>query len=221
MKTLKIKITNTSPLMLSSGDGEGTLIDSDVVWDNMGLPYFPARRLRGLLRESALESIEMMEMSGLINKISVSGVDSLFGKPGEEGKIRIYDLFLESYEAIQDWMGWLQKEGKNDFFSSEKIKNAITQIRQQTAINREGIALDNSLRTSRALNKGFTFSGNLFVLAEEEKHTNLLSLACRNLRRAGLNRNRGFGEIEVKLFDWEKELTEDILRSLKGVIANV
>ncbi len=57
-------------------------------------------------------------------------------------------------------------------------------------------------------------------MSDEEGALNLLVLACKNLRYAGLNRNRGFGEIEVKLYEGQNEITKEIMKKLEGV-ANV
>ncbi len=50
--------------MLGSGTGRGSFIDSDIVFDEYGLPLFPGRRFKGLLRESAEEVIEMLTKCG-------------------------------------------------------------------------------------------------------------------------------------------------------------
>ena len=52
---LRLQIDVDTFLMLGSGAGRGSYIDSDIIVDEEGLPIFPARRLKGLLRESALE----------------------------------------------------------------------------------------------------------------------------------------------------------------------
>ncbi len=158
MKKLTIEIQNLSPLVLSSGSGVGTIIDSDIEWDKNDLPYFPAKRLKGLLRESAIEAKEMFDSSGLSKTFDISNVEKIFGGNDEESKLKIYNLYLKNIDGISKGLSHFKAKYK-DIFTSEKIKNAITQIRQQTAIDDSGIAKDNSLRTLRALNPGFSFRG--------------------------------------------------------------
>ena len=42
----------------ASGSGVAGVIDTDIVFDEYGIPYIPARRIKGVLRESALMLIE-------------------------------------------------------------------------------------------------------------------------------------------------------------------
>lgn len=58
MNTFKVKIITKSPLQLGYGKA-GIVIDTDVVHDRYGMPYFPAKRFKGLLYESALEMAEI------------------------------------------------------------------------------------------------------------------------------------------------------------------
>ena len=60
MYTLTIQLL--SPTMLMSGQGDVNT-DSTIVHDRYGIPFIPAKRVRGVLYESALEVAEMMEMS--------------------------------------------------------------------------------------------------------------------------------------------------------------
>lgn len=58
MYTLTIQLL--SPTMLMSGQGDVNT-DSTIVHDRYGIPFIPAKRVRGVLYESALEVAEMME----------------------------------------------------------------------------------------------------------------------------------------------------------------
>jgi len=219
MKILRIEIKNLSPLVLSSGSGVGTLIDTDIEWDYNELPVFSGRRLKGLLKESAMEVQEFFEQSKLNKSFEISKVGDLFGVQGgyKESKLKFYNLSLKDISNISDYLEYLKNEYKN-IFNVEIIKNSITQIRQQTAIDENGIEKKGSLRTIRALNPNFTFSGEVILLDESQKNQNLLALACQNLKHAGLNRNRGYGEVLVKLFDDNNELTKSVVEKLEKVV---
>ncbi len=212
MKEYTIKIEIESPTLLGSGEGWGSIIDSDIAFDKLGLPYFPAKRLKGLLRESAQEVIEMFKEAGI--DISLN-VDDLFGKPGQKESTPVFfpNLYLSEYEEIKKWLNWtLNKYG--NVLSSELIIETLTETKQQTAIDEKGIAKPHSLRTVRVLKPGLTFEGKIEIENENVQLVNLLALACMNLRHVGTNRNRGFGRISCVLMDGENKLGSQFLDSL-------
>ena len=57
---MKIKIELLSDLCTASGEAHNSLIDSDVTYDEWGIPYIPAKRLKGCIREAALELVELV-----------------------------------------------------------------------------------------------------------------------------------------------------------------
>jgi len=202
MKTL-------SPALINSGYSTG-IIDSDIVFDEQGFPYIPARRLKGLLRESALEVAEIVG-------IDKSIVDSLFGVSGfKSSKIKIENFTLENYELfVRDITSLKAKEEIIAFANSQRLKNHFTVIRAQTAIDiNTGVAKNRSLRLLRYLRSGLTFVGqvqDIEKLTEEEK--GLLILAFYNLRRLGTGRNKGFGM--VKFISDETFSVKEIIDKLK------
>lgn len=56
---MKIKIELLSDLCTCSGETYNSMVDMDVVYDENGIPYIPAKRLKGCIRESALEMQEL------------------------------------------------------------------------------------------------------------------------------------------------------------------
>lgn len=203
---LKIKMTPESPLFMGSGIGWGTEIDSDLIFDEFGLPYVPARRFKGLLRESALEVLEMMEHANS-SLFSRNDFESLFGKASQEGRLVLNNLYpdgLEEYEKMRSWILWGKNRPNGEaLFTREHILDAITSTRQSTAIDSEGIAESNTLRTFRVLNiNTFSFfKGTLMIEDAAETDQNILCLACANLRRVGSMRSRGMGKVRCLLED--------------------
>ncbi|MDX2245359.1 MAG: RAMP superfamily CRISPR-associated protein [Bacteroidia bacterium] len=198
-----LTLTTESYLLTGSGEG-GVLIDADVVFHATGFPMIPARRIKGMLKES-LE--EVMEIAGEIEEAIGKTVISFFGEPGKptyEGKLLFHNLMLP------DWQKILMEISENKGFSGfqpDFIKAYFTAEIQQTAIGREnkkneieGVAKKRSLRNYRVIKPGFTFEGLLETTsplsAEEEK---LLKRAVMNLRHAGTRRNRGFGKVKCML----------------------
>ncbi|NJD53803.1 MAG: CRISPR-associated protein [Candidatus Methanoperedens sp.] len=190
-----------SDTLIGSGEGWGANIDSDIVFDDIGLPYIPAKRVKGCLKESAIEIVEMFENSGI--KFATNGdIEMLFGKPGQmrSSMFSFPNCYLSDYESNRKWLEWL-KTKYQELITKEIILGTFTITRQQTAIDNNGIAKVHSLRTKRVLKKGSNFSGKIECNGIEEHLLCLLSLAVSNLRYMGTNRNRGFGCISCNLFD--------------------
>lgn len=213
MKTLQIKVELKSPTLLGSGEGWGSIIDADVLFDGYGLPYFPGRRLKGMLRESATEVCEMFSQAGMegVAKADISGAFGSSGK-SEGAAVMFNDLYVENYEETISWLEW-SFERFNGLFSPDKILNSLTMIRQQTAIQEDGTARDGSLRTLRVLKPGLRFQGDISFV--DSLPIKLIALACANLKRIGTSRNRGLGRIVCALWEKDKNWTDYYVRELK------
>lgn len=201
MKKMKIEIELLSPLQLSSGR-EDIIHDSDAVHDSYGVPYFPGKRLKGLLYESALE---LVEMGAKFNK---RDIDILFGNIGET-KIRIDNFYLkgrtEAEDAEKIRSSWSYLENKYpEIFNTENVWQSYTEVRHQTKIDEAtGTAEDKSLRNMRVVQKGLAFIGDIYLLAGANRindDESIVEQALLNLRFAGSKRNRGFGRIKCKKY---------------------
>jgi len=94
-----------------------------------------------------------------------------------------------------------------DIITRESIINQYTELRQQTAIDEgTGTAQEHSLRTIRVAKRGISFTGTIDIEEANDDLIALLYFACKNLRRIGTKRNRGFGSIECKLYEDSKEI---------------
>ena len=62
MLNYQIKIILKSDTLIGSGEGFGSIIDTDVVFDDLGIPYIPAKRVKGIMLESAEELNEMFHV---------------------------------------------------------------------------------------------------------------------------------------------------------------
>ncbi len=214
MRELTLKIKTCSEVLVGSGQGWGATIDSDIVFDEYGLPCIPAKRIKGVLRESAVEVSEMFEKSG-IDPDFEKKVESLFGKRGEKDSSPVYfnNLYLEEYAANKKWLQWGMQE-YSSLISRDMILNTFTNIRQQTAIDNDGIAEKNSLRTIRVIKRNIMFLGTIQI--EEGIVVDPLCLAASNLRYIGTNRNRGFGHIRCELSENGQEIARNCLNELEA-----
>ncbi|MBK9270723.1 MAG: hypothetical protein IPM48_03930 [Saprospiraceae bacterium] len=195
MTKIHLKITTESYLLTSSGEGDA-LIDADVVFHSTGFPYFPGRRLKGLLKESMEEVLEMLGHD------NVGGViQSIFGKEDRDegdGSIQVPNFYLDGWKNLKEQT---KAKASEHAYQPSNIKKYFTTEIQQTAIDQHsGTAKDRSLRNYRVLNPRISFFGTLEFnkgLSKDE-HT-WLEYALTNLRYAGTRRNRGFGKIKVNI----------------------
>ena len=142
-----LTITLCSDLCAGSGYAYAGVIDSDICYDDFGLPYIPAKRLKGCMRESA--------QSILYDFISQEDVEKLFGAAGEKscGLLAINNARISNYDKIVEELKILRKNSSEvvAYASQQEILNQFTQIKAQTSIDENGIADDNTLRYTRVV----------------------------------------------------------------------
>ena len=187
-----------SPMHLGSGKADVN-VDAEVVHDRWGLPYFPAKRFKGLLYESAMEVTEILAACGA-DRFKQKDVDQLFQHGcSTETQLIIPNLYLADYEAIcQEWQLLEQEYG--EVFQPLDVLGQYTSLRYQTRIDRKtGTAADTSLHNLRVVGAGLEFYGQVRLLGGTLQQLMLLSLAMKNLTAAGGKRNRGFGEISCRM----------------------
>lgn len=191
---LDITIELLSPLQFGSGH-ENIIEDSVAVHDEYGLPYFPGKRLKGLLYESALE------MAAIGNWFTKDEVDQLFGHSYAEADMRIDNFNLRNYNKWCE--GWSYLESKYpSIFTVENVGKTFTELRVQTAIDKNtGTTVEGSLHNMRVVDAGLKFYGSIYLFNEEraERQKEILDYALKNLRYAGAKRNRGFGHIKCRM----------------------
>jgi CRISPR-associated protein Csx10 len=212
MEELKIKIELMSDTLIGSGSGCGSTVDTDIIYDELGLPYIPAKRLKGLLKDSAIAVVEMLEKSRIITPVENKDLlKNIFGNPGQNNPSGVYfsNLHIEEYEKNREFLASMQKT-----ITPDLILNSVTRLRQQTAIDPStGTAEDHSLRTVRVINKGLLFTGSIQSEKLTDAEAELLILAGSNLKRIGTKRNRGFGEIKCTIVPSEfRKLNYDIVK---------
>ena len=197
MAEFEIKIKVDSPIHLGSGQADVNL-DSEIVHDALGFPYFPAKRFKGLLYESAVEVFEMCELAG-IDTNNLANPEKIFNRNSDDTgnvsdvQIIVPNFYLEDYQKICDEWKYLQKKYP-EVFSPTDILNSYSSVRYQTQL-KDGLVVESSLRNLRVLNAGVEFFGTVTVLNASDGVLNLIALALKNLSAAGTKRNRGFGHI--------------------------
>lgn len=193
---IKVKIELLSPIQLASGKAN-VVIDSDATHDEYGVPYFPAKRFKGLLYESAIEIMEMGELCEK-NIIDKNAIDDLFGKnENSKTEMFIHNFNLPRYDEMRKAWSYLQEQFPG-IIDKDAVLKEYTSVRYQTKIDdNTGIAAETSLRNMRVVNTGLVFEGIIDLVGNiEDRHIQSIILAISNLRYAGAKRNRGFGHIK-------------------------
>ena len=178
-----LKITLKSDLCAAVGKGFAAVIDTDTALTEAGLPYIPARRLKGCLREVAEYCMEQDDL------------DRVFGKTGSDtaGTLRIADAKLANEEGI---LAAIAQEN----VSPARVTDLYCGVRSETAIE-DDRAKDNSLRFTRTVNRLDPLHEGkelcFFAPVEfEDGDKDTLCQIFSALRNIGYRRNRGFGAVE-------------------------
>lgn len=196
---------------MCSGNGESMAgaIDTDTKFDEFGIPYIPSKRMKGCLREAA---VELIDASGDLRYESL--INQVFGEAGKEN---ISDMIIENgyvhkYEMLHENISDARKDDRyKEYMINQYIQNYYTDIKRQTSIDKEhGNAEQNSLRTVRTLKKGLCF---YFKVKFDDKYFDFISKCCKVLRHTGLSRTRGLGEIKCQLL---KEDNNDLCEIKKN-----
>lgn len=188
----QIEIELLSDSCIASGEVYNSSIDSDVCYDSYGLPFIPAKRIRGCLREAALELRDF----GMDIK-----VEELFGEGGNSRAVFVLGSARLKYYDI--YVRLLRNCHKTEYTHQQTVLDQFTYIRYQTKIEKAtGTAEDTSLRATRVMKKGLTFVADMEIPPEYEK---TIRLCCQNLRSMGMNRTRGMGEVKVKYSSENRE----------------
>jgi CRISPR-associated protein Csx10 len=206
---MKYKLIVTTRSYLLAGSGEGSaMVDTDIVFHKNGFPYIPARRVKGLLKESAEEVLEIL---GKTEKEIDISMDTLFGKPGaatNTGKLVFANLYVEEWEEIKR-----ELQANASSWEAADIRGYYTTEIHQTTINEKGIAENGTLRNYRVLNPEKTFVAEIVINDNlSPKEEDILEKAALNLRYAGTRRNRGFGNIRCTILPVANE--EDVTAKL-------
>ncbi len=183
----RIELKLLSDMCAASGEGYSHTIDTDVCYDEYGLPRIPSRRLKGCLRAAA-------------EYIGSPHIDRIFGVSGKtEGTMKLGNGLLKDHAALVE-------EIKKDLAGvpPQDVLELFTGTRISTEINDEtGVAKDESMRAVRVVNRLLPYGENestVFVFDCDcpDGDKKELERICMALRRMGSNRNRGMGEVECR-----------------------
>ena len=137
-------VTLKSDLCANSGYSYSGLIDNDCCYDEVGIPYIPSRRIKGVMREAA----EMI----IPDKDKILRLFGDAGMQKNEGFI-IEDAYPEEYKEMR---GYLLQQRKDDelkaFITPQNVLSVFTTVKAQTKLV-DGVADDQTLRYTRVVNQ--------------------------------------------------------------------
>jgi CRISPR-associated protein Csx10 len=197
---MRLVLTLFSDSVPGSGECLAGIIDTEISRDKFGIPYIPARRIKGILREAAKDLEELGEIN--------FKAEEIFGKPGEKfgSDFKITDGYLKDYQVIRAFLTFVYtKKELPSIFNPQTVLSYFTYTRTQTALE-EGVAKKDTLRTIRVLKKGLKF---YFVIECRSEYKEDLKKICKVTRHFGLRRTRGLGEIKLELKEDEERQKQE------------
>lgn len=196
--TIRIKLK--SDLSVASGYSYAGLVDSDICYDDYGIPFIPGRRLKGCFRNVAESVLYMC--------LSEEQIADLFGSWGSNRVqgIQIGNAVLDHYEELQEEAKSLIVQKK---LTPQNILDQFTHIQSQTRLE-NGVAVDTSLRYTRVVDHYSPLSHGKqeemvfyapvsFWDSDENEIESILGKVVKATRNIGLKKNRGNGWISCEL----------------------
>lgn len=146
-----MKIRLLSDLCVADGGIYNSSIDTDICYDSYGLPFIPAKRIKGCLRECGIELRDWGEELPL---------EEIFGAEGNRaGKLIIRNAYLPERTA---YVKEIRKADGSAVGHPQNVLHLFSYIRNQTSIEQEsGVAKESSLRTMRVVKKGLEFTAQV------------------------------------------------------------
>lgn len=181
---IKYELTFHTYWHCGSGLAAGAAMDALVIKDKEGMPFVPGKTMKGLVRE-AVDIIAA-------NKVGSVLYEQVFGK---EGEIRGESFFTN---AVMN-----QKE--HDFIVSTDAASYMYRSIASTAIDDNGIAVDNSLRSIQ-VTVPCTLTGEIQNIPNGMEEA--ICKALKYIKRLGQWRNRGLGRCTITVKESSTEQTE-------------
>jgi CRISPR/Cas system CSM-associated protein Csm3 (group 7 of RAMP superfamily) len=203
---LQLRFRLLSDATFGRGEGVPGEVDAEVQHDNLGMPYFGARALKGVLAQECADLLYALGQKSEEDRWWQAAA-MLFGRPGssndDAGALIVGDAQLPPKLRQAIAYAVLNKQSKKQVISRSQVLASLTTVRKQTANSVEtGAPMDQTLRAMRVVLRGTEFIAPLrFRTAVSEDALALLAACVASLRRLGMGRNRGRGEVEAWLTD--------------------
>jgi len=199
---LQLRFRLLSDATFGRGEGVPGEVDAEVQHDDLGMPYFGARALKGVLAQECADLLYALGQKSEKDRWWQAAA-MLFGRPGssndDAGALIVGDAQLPPKLRQAIAYAVIKTRG----ISRSQVLASLTTVRKQTANSVEtGAPMEQTLRAMRVVLRGTEFIAPLrFRTAVSEDALALLAACVASLRRLGMGRNRGRGEVEAWLTD--------------------
>ncbi|MBL8252682.1 MAG: hypothetical protein JNJ76_03680, partial [Candidatus Competibacter sp.] len=203
---LEMKLLSDACFAGSGGGRVGT-VDTELETDpRTQLPIVRGRTLKGLLLEELAQILRVLEKPGHGPWHEVA--KRLFGMPGQiqRGGLTFGDGHLpDDLQAAA--RGKRRQPHKRQYWTQAEVLAALTTVRHQTKIDPESGAPEaHSLRSAQLLRAGLRLCAPVDARQSLDSAEQSLLAACAvAVRRVGLHRNHGWGEVRLRVLDEQKK----------------
>jgi hypothetical protein len=200
MTVYYLTVSLKSDATFGRGDGVPGLVDLEIDHDEAGCPYISGRTLKGLLVEEVANlRFAMGEQRWQYWQDSATW---LFGVSGstDTGTALMHVGPATLPHELRDHL-YRQVFADAPTLQREDVLDALTSIRRQTSVNAQtGAPESGSLRSVRVLLRDTPLIARLDCdAAATQEVLALLSACVLAVRRGGTGRNRGRGELQLRL----------------------
>ena len=198
-----IKIEIHSEWRSGTGRGKGLYVDAETLRDNLGLPMLPGRQIKGLVRHALESGAEWAGQWDLNLVHTLCGVNS-HQEQSSRFDTQAGKLSFTSARMGQEWLDYftaLQSQNEQAKADAQKLVDALFKVRRQTAMDKNGLVVDHSLRSIEVCVPMTLYATVQGELSEEESQA--LSQALKLIRSVGGMTTRGLGRASLSLVKGE------------------
>lgn len=192
-KTIKYQIYFYSDWHCSSGQSTGFGANLVVIRDPHGLPFIPGKTLKGLLLD-ACKTFELLDAANDWHKFK----EDVFGigddKKNDEEKSAEDEEFVKQVakQSVCFFTNAQLPENTRTYLADAEVSRFLFREASSTAINKNGIAVDHSLRVMETVIP-LTLEASIHKFPDEDDYIKKIDQCFKWVKRLGVNRNRGLG----------------------------
>ncbi len=192
-----IKVDLLTDTLLGSGQSVPGIIDTDVKYDEYGIPYMEAKTLKGHIGEQMRWLVQIVpEMKGV-------HVDELLGSSDQDGDKKSGKLHFSVLKLQKGIETRLKSAIDEKVFTKNELLESLTTMYVYTGLDENGIADDHTLRKARMIVKGLEFEAVIHTdeLTEEEEKLFVMSVLA--MQHIGTYKSKGKGLIATSVYKKE------------------
>lgn len=206
-----ITINLLSETIFGNGQSKNGIVNTDVLVDEEGFPYYLGKSFKGCLKKSMNTILRPFYCS---KKVGFNEIfNNFFGVPKKgddnlqtEGILKFTNFYIDGQIANVFKEDMIEKQPNKDL-----ILASLTDIRFGIKMGDTGVAESKSLRASRVLKKGLAFNGSILCPRELDKtELGILENGIKSLKNLGVSKSRGKGLVQIKIGDVIKKESESV-----------